>query len=469
MTRSASSTNLSVLEKLVLLHVAIFLLGASWIYGGNIWWMKPVLSVWGSLGAALTLAAFLQPGSSGREARAHFVWMLPFALFGVLVGISLANPSFRAVIIDGETAYVKSAPPYPLLPSTISPEISFRSWWLGAGVYFSALNIALVVKSRAALRGLLVLIGVNTLVLAVLGTVQKLLGASFFLGADHAPNTRFFSTFIYYNHWGAFMFLGLAAAIGLLFYYSRRHTARDLWHSPMPLAAVAVLLIAASGPVSGSRAATIIVAFLLTVATIHALVRVILKRRSTGRSPWPPALCIAVLALLSISVIGWLSQRSLTERYTETRRALDAERSIFGGRAELYRDTWQLAQQEPLFGWGLDTYTVGLQTIRPVRINFRDRSENFYGTAHNDWLQSLAETGFIGTGLLLLTAALPLASLPRRMLFHPLVGYPLLGCAVVAAYALLEFPFANPAVLVSICILFFATIRQARLTDSASR
>ena len=83
--------------------------------------------------------------------------------------------------------------------------------------------------------------------------------------------------------------------------------------------------------------------------------------------------------------------------------------------------------------------------------------------AHSDWLQSVAETGFVGTILLMLMALIPLASVPWRALRHPLVAYPLLGCALIALYAWVEFPFANGAVLIAFWTLFFSAIRYAGL------
>jgi O-antigen ligase len=460
----ATPPPLSKLEKAVLIHAGALLLGSAWLYGGNIWWMRTALSIWASLGAGLTLAAFFQPGARGREARRKAWWLVPLALFSILVVTSLTNPSFRPVLVDGETAFVKSTTPRPFWPSTISPGLTFRAWWFGAGVYLSAFNLATVLQSRSALRRLFVLIAANTLVLSVLGTVQKLAGVGFYFGATESPNPRFFATFIYYNHWGAFMFLGLTTAAGLLFYYARRHQGRDLWHSPLPLTLLGVLLIATTAPVSASRASTVIAAIVLAVTMVHALVHVAAARRARQLNPWPPLLLILLLAITTTAAIGWLSYRSLTERYTETRRVIDADKSVFGGRAELYRDTWNLAREQPVFGWGLDTYAVAFQLIRPVSVNLRDRTQNIYATAHNDWLQSIAETGFVGTLLLMSMGIVPLSSLPRRMILHPLTAYPLLGCGLVLLYAWMEFPFSNGAVLISFWILFFSAIRHAELT-----
>jgi O-antigen ligase len=207
----------------------------------------------------------------------------------------------------------------------------------------------------------------------------------------------------------------------------------------------------------------------LATTTIHALFIVTAARRAQHRSVWPPLLLIIILAATSTGAIGWLSYHSLSSRIAETRQALDQSESVFGGREALYRDTWTLAAKQPVFGWGLDTYAVGFQMIRPYTVNLRDRSENLFATAHSDWLQSLTETGFVGTTLVLLMVLLPLSTMPRRLWSHPLTCYPIFGCALVTAYAGVEFPFANAAVLISITTLFFTTLRLTQLTDHTSR
>lgn len=465
MNRRAAS--LSRLEWAVLIHTGVLLLASACIYGGNSGWIRLALSLWASLGGALTVAAFCQRGMRGSDARRKAWWLLPLALFSGLVLLSATNPSFRAVHIDGETAFVRGSPTHLSWPSTISPALTLRAWWFGTGVYLAAFNLAVVIQSRSALRKLMALIAGSTLVLAVFGTLQKLTGSGFYFGTVESPNLRFFATFIYYNHWGAFMILGLTTATGLLFYSVRRHREhpeRDLWHSPFSAALVGVLLIATSAPVSASRASTVITALIAGIALTHALVRIIAIHRDQQRGIWPQILLIVALAAATTGAVGWLSYRSLGERYTETRLVIDQNKSVFGGRADLYRDTWTLIREKPVFGWGLNTYAVGFQLVRPYTVNLRDPAQNIYATAHSDWLQSLSETGFVGTLLLVLMGVAPLSALSRRQLGHPLTAYPLLGCALVLAYACIEFPFANGAVLITFCVLFFAAIRHAELT-----
>jgi O-antigen ligase len=460
---SSSSSRLTWLDKAVFVQVAVLLVGSAWAFGGNIWWARLALSIWASLALPLTLIAFLRKDTIGQEARARKTWLLPPLLYAGLVVASTFNPSFDPLVIDGVTLVAHKGAARPDWPSTVNAAASLGSLWLGAGVYLSALNLAWVLRSRAALRGLMILIAGNALALSVFGTVQALSSAGFYFGAATSPNLRYFATFIYNNHWGAFMILSLSVALGLLFYQVRRIHGRDLWHSPFSAALLGALLIAATAPISASRAATGMAALLLTIATVQALVTITRERRRRNRPVWPPVVALLLWVSAGIGAVGWLALDAITSRYTETRSALEKNQSLWGARLELYRDTWELARQKPVFGWGLDGYGVAFQLIRPPPLEANRQNERRYATAHNDWLQSIAETGFAGTTLLVAMVALPLATLPRRVRGHPLVAYPLSGLGLLLLYAIVEFPFSNPAFLVLFWTCLFMTVQYARL------
>ena len=466
---SSGSSSFSRLEKFVFIHTSVLVIASGWVFGGNIWWMRLALQIWASLSVVLTICAFRQTGSWGDTARRKAWWLAPLVLFAALVVASAFNPSFQTIISEGESLRVHKGAAHPEWPSTVNPARSLVALWLGAGVYLSAFNLVLTIRSRTMLRRLLILIAINTLALSVIGTVQKLSGAGYYFGAATSPNIRFFGTFIYNNHWGAFMILGLATATGLLFHHIRKHETRDLWHSPFSAALMGVVFIAATAPISASRAATAMTGVIVVIATLHALTHIAAGRRAEGRRAGPAIALLFVLVIAAVGATGWLGFHSINERYNETRRAIDENQSVFGGRAALYRDTWTLASREPVFGWGLDSYATAFKLVRPRPLQAKRQYEASFVTAHNDWLQSIAETGFVGTTLVLLMGVIPLAHVSRRSLNHTLILYPLLGCALIGLYACVEFPFATAAVLITFWVLFFTTIRHAQLNDLATR
>lgn len=464
-----SSFRLSWIEKAALIHACVLLLGSSWAFGGNIWWARQALCIWGTLALPLTAILFVQAArAEAATLGGKAWWLLPPALYAVLVLASTFNPSFTAKFIESERVLAHTGAAHSALPSTVNGAASLKALWFGAGAYLSAFNLAIALRSRTPLRLLLGIVALDACLLAVFGTVQKLASAGFYFGAATSPNARFFSTFIYYNHWGAWMILGLGATAGLMFYHAARHRGRDLWHSPVTAIAGGVLVIAASGPVSASRAAAGMTAVLVVILTVHALFVISSARRRERRRVWPMVALVLALVGACAGAVTWLAARSINQRIHETRASLASGESLWGERMVLYRDTWELASRKPLFGWGLDSYEVAIQTIRPRAIQVR-YPENSYGTAHNDWLQSLAETGFVGTALLVAAFLLPLARVPRKLLLHPLVLYPFTSLGLVLLYAWIEFPFSNAAFVILFWILFFTTLRHAELTEKLTR
>lgn len=460
--RSASSFS-SRLETAVLVHVGGLVLASSWIYGGNIWWARPILASWSSIGLILTIAAFLQPGDPGRDARRKSGWLLPWLLLIGLVVASSFNPSFFPMQVEGQQMFVYRGPVHPDWPSTANPARTLNELWFSAGAYLAAFNLMLAAGSRRVLRRLMVFCTASAVILSVFGTIQKLSGHGFYLGAATSPNVRFFSTFIYYNHWGAFMILWLATGAGLIFYQALRHRARDLWHSPFTAMVMGVLFMALTAPVSASRSATGMAGLIVIIALAHALGRIAAHRRAMNLPVWPPVMALLLIFALTLAATGWLAHRSISERFSETQKALAKNKPFLSERLDLYNDTWKLAMQKPVFGWGLESYGTAFMLIRPRPLEENRQYESSYVKAHSDWLQSVAETGFVGTTLLILMAIIPLASVTWRALRHPLVSYPLLGCALIALYAWVEFPFGSGAVLITFWMLFFSAIRYAGL------
>lgn len=460
-------------ERLTLLHVGVFVVFTAWAFGGQAPSARQGIVWWGTLGMGL----FLWNCAAGRrtdDGRWHpalrLLW--PLWLYDVLVLISCFNPAFVAITVEGQRSWMVGDP-VAWLPTSARPLLSARELWQFNGIVLSAFNLVLAVSRRGRLRGLLFLLAGNALVLAVFGTFQKLIGAKgLWFGLVESPQPRFFSTFIYHNHWGAFTLLNTVACLALLFHYHRRGGYRDLWHSPVLLGAVATVLLAASVPLSASRSSTMLVGGLLVGALIHALARVIRSRRTSGRSALAPVAGIVVTAVLAAGAIGWLGRSVIAQRARLTAAqvaelAQDTQAGTLTSRLVLYGDTWRMAMDRPWFGWGLETYGSVFpiyNSQRPVEKWF---SAPRYVEAHNDWFQSLAETGFVGTGLLALLAGLLLAAPPWRRSNSVVPRYLLAGCGLVLLYAWLEFPFANPAVMLTFCTVFCCAVRYATLDARA--
>jgi O-antigen ligase len=125
-----------------------------------------------------------------------------------------------------------------------------------------------------------------------------------------------------------------------------------------------------------------------------------------------------------------------------------------------------MAAAKPWFGWGLESYAYVFRIFNTQRAAETWVWIPFYARAHNDWLQSLAEVGFVGTGLLALLVLRPLLAVHWRRVHSLLPRYLLAGCALVLLYAWVEFPFANPAVMLVFWSSLFLAVRYASLSTS---
>jgi O-antigen ligase len=455
------------MEIVVLAHLGAMIVGTSWAFGGQAPWIRQALVVWGSLGLGLFAVLWIRRELNRPAERLtplRDLW--PLLLFDVLVGLSSFNPSFQTMVRAGEAYFVLSDPPWAWLPSTARPDLSLLALWLFNGIVVSCYNASLVLQRRQTLRWLLAAVVTNGVLLAIFGTFQKLVHADgLWFGLVPSPQSYFFSTFVYHNHWGAFSLLNIAAGLGLLFHFARHGKHRDAWHSPILTLAVAVLVLAAAVPLSGSRSSSALAGLFLFGALGHFLVHLIRRRRRLGESPVLPVLGLAVASVAALGAVLYLGRDVIRQRAELTVEQVARIRTEdrLDTRLELYRDTWHMARDKPWFGWGLDTYGDVFRIYNTFPTPVVGGFKPYYREAHNDWLQSLAETGFVGTLLLALAGLVPLLRAPWRQSRAALPRYLLAGCGLILLYATFEFPFANPSVMIGFWCCLFCARRYAVL------
>ncbi len=458
---------LRALEWAVLVHVAVLVVITTWLFGGGHEALRPYIAWWGSLSVLLTLTA-LQEKDSWRDGWLRPIWWLsPLVVFNLLVMVAILTPNLREVKFGSDVMLLRIDGLSQWIPSTAKPGPALRHLWFFDALWLSCFNLVLVIRQRRAIRGLLLVVAANALVLAIFGTVQKLAGSEgLFFNAVKSPQKYFFSTFIYHNHWGAFTLLCLAMSLGLVWHYARRRQSRDIYHSPVVAGLVAILLLAASIPLSASRSSTMLATGLFGGTFIHWCARLVQKRRQFKESIAPPLIGAILIICLAVAGVWYVARDTIQTRFELTKTQVTTMRSIggIGDRSTLYHDTWLMAKDRPIFGWGMGSYPDVFQFYNSQYA--RDmKATRFYRDAHSDWIQSVAEHGFVGTTLIGLCAILPLIRLRRRHIAAVLPVYLLAGCAIILLYAWVEFPFANLAVVLMWWLCFFCAVQYARLYD----
>ena len=456
-------STLTLLERLTIVQASVFVIAATWAFGGQAEWVKGPLAAWGTLGAFIAMAAMLRP-SPGASYLHVVVTLAPLVAFNAIVLVATTNPALREIHFGLETS-LAIVGGRPDRPSSALPEAARTALWHLDAIWVSCYNIYLVVRHRRALRLLTLIAIMNALALAVFGTAQKLLGATgIFFGAVPSPQKYFFASFVYHNHWGSFIVLMMGGCVGLTWHFFRRRESRDFFHSPASGGLVTLLLLAATVPLSASRSCTVISAFILAGAFLHFALYLARARRRYNESVVLPIAAAAVAAGVAIAAIVYLGRDTIAVRTALTREQLQQARSaaVKNSRIQLYEDTVHMGDQKPWFGWGMASYPhvfVFYNTRQSV-----DGLPVYYHDAHSDWLQAYAEHGLIGTALLGASAIIPLVMSRRKIFNNSLSTYLLAGCAVVVLYSWVEFPFGNFAVVLSWWFCFWIAIQYSRLT-----
>lgn len=456
------------LERTVSRHVCIYVLLVTWMFGGRIDWSYWPLTLWGLLGALITAKILLDP--SRRKTR-HFWLLLPWLLLVGQVLVSAMNPSFE-VFTFYEQKSLRPVEHIPWLPSSARPAESIKHLALYSVIYLSMFNLLIAVRFRRTLRRIALFVFINGAVLAVFGTLQKLTGSDIFFGLESSPNPAFFATFIYHNHWGAYAILVATLGMGIVVHRARETRHTGLAHNPAVFLVILVFFILITLPLSSSRSSSLLGASLAGVGILYLLRRVFQATRKDPTRRYSLVSLIGLLAIAGSVAIYRTAEPVIKQRFADTVQqvkgeehyALTESQKVFYGdaRFRLYEDTLTMISDRPIFGWGLGNYGFVFMRYNTQSTPI-SRWPVIYMDAHSDWLEALAEVGAVGA-VLLLMILLPTIWLACRGLFRRAEsGFPFLGVLAVAAYAMVEFPFANPAVFLTFLLTLFFTCRLATI------
>jgi O-antigen ligase len=383
--------------------------------------------------------------------------VLPLVALSLVVLISAFNPSMRLLTAAGQPAGLVARNDYlRFLPSTVWPADTIEDFFFKAGLILVGLNIFLANPSRWHQRLLLAGIAGNTAILACVGSLYKLAGATKILGIVSSPNQHFFASFVYYNHWGGVAVLGAAAAAGLGLDY-HRHGHRDARrNTPALLFGVAALFILISLPMSGARASSAVGAVLAIIVALRLLPR---RGTATRRGLIAAAFTVAVIGLITTMTFFFAREPAdFMVRKTATQLADLRTGGIGDARLPVYQETWELFLQQPVFGWGWHSYRYAFRRVQmfEFKMQTEQKEMSVFLDAHNDWLQLLAELGLVGA-LLGLASLVGVARVAAGCWWRMSPSFEILaGLGCLGLLALVDFPFACPAIVVTASTLLAA-------------
>jgi O-antigen ligase len=432
-------------------------------YPWAFWPMAAVALAAGALGCASPAAAegaVSRPLLAGLAALASGIAIqlvpLPHAWVGAL------SPNVPAVLEKTDFAYGAGLTRAHAL--SIDPQATVVA--LGLFVSLAVLVIGLT-RSMASRhpRTLVEALALFGVVMALIGIVQKPVYAGRLLGFWQPEGTGTpFGPFVNRNHFAGWMAMALPLSLGLLGAGLER-AAREvrpgwrnkvLWLSS-PEANRLILLGTGALVMALSMVLTMSRSGISALAMSAVLMAMVIGRGFTGRSK--KTLGVAYLAVLLTTTVAWVGADVVVERFSKTNW------TEFNDRKGAWIDALGVARAFPVAGTGLNTYSTA------ARFYQQHDLRSFYGEAHNDYLQLLAEGGVL-VALPALACFLALIREIRRRMKRDLPGtsWWLRRAAVAALVAIalqeaVEFSLQMPgnAVLFAVvCALAIHPPREAR-------
>lgn len=339
-----------------------------------------------------------------------------------------------------------------------------------------ALLAALVVlgfRSRVWLRRLLLVIFLTGALEAAFGAVMVLSGVEHgVFGPKVVGKGLATGTFINRNHLAGCLELAASVGFGLLVgalaspeemsWRQRIRAWVALLLSPKTLQRAMLAVIVVGLVLTQSRMGN--VGFMLALAAV-GVAGLLLIRPLPRTLLW---LLLSIVAIDSLVLGSWVGVDKLADRLRQTdvptvvtgAEGADVAEANLGNsdeeRYEVARIAMSLWHARPWVGFGPGGFRVAFPSFKT------DRVVVFYDHAHNDWAETLAERGIIGTGIwvLLLLTALGSALVAIRQRRDPTMrgaGLAALGALVsLGAHALVDFNWQIPANLAWFLLLLAA-------------
>lgn len=471
-------------EKLILCVVTLTYLWTCWVMGGVKLELQFVTAGLAILGFAMLFIPTGWEDSRHGGPRENFKALLKFPIFwfGLLLMVYITiqglNPRYflapaGKAMFYMDLEYVKWLPsgiktplremnPWRMLLMLGSPWLVFCTIWLG-------------LKRRKALRILLWIFAVNAFVWAVVAYLQHITGTTLMLWFMEPPvrvASGFWGTILNVNHAAAFLNLGILAQLTLFMHLAGRPGTNFMRGGPhlllLPMA-VATLAVLLRMP---SRAAL----FVLAVTLLLFLMIGVIKVFKLAREGYSPLVGVALLVLL-LSGMGLSLKAAIdlpvlrAEFQTAIKVAEDLKNDL---RYYINLASIDMIKERPVYGWGAGAYRYHIASFEKKypeipQVNYRGaRLSTVY--AHNDYLQYLAELGWVGVSFILAGAAyLTIKVLLRLGSVDTGLALGAMGIPIFLSHAAVEFFFFHPLLLLAFGLLLAIFTRLIDLSGKVRR
>ncbi len=442
--------------------VMLLLLFAPWAFGCSETWSVLILKL--GVGASLLLTILRISTASAHEISRpiwSWQWGVPLAALGVFLLLQAWNPSHEFQVAGSP---LHPRPFIEWLPSSVHASATWETiglWSAYAALFWLARTLFPATSRWKLLSVTLVVSGFS---LALFAIAQYLSGTHKIFWVrpihDHLGQNwnGFFGTFVNPNNYAAYVNLLIPLALSLGRQAQRMQEMPEVKSHPGYLFYFMAAVMIVSVFLSRSRAG-IVICVALVVGWISWQYLHNAKKGRQGEK----TLLIGVLALVLIGAISlWYLGFEPVRKELATLRNLPDE--MKGSRTVSYIATLDMFYDRWLYGTGAGTFSYAFPFYKPASLG-----ENYYRYLHNDWLQTLAELGTLGTALLAAFVGGVIWSWhrlkPLTKKNHPdhasasmrrrLRGAYILSVFGVLLHAIIDFPLQIPSI-ATLAVVFFA-------------
>ena len=437
-------------EYLMVILSLIIVAGGAWMMGGFYSFGSYWMGVGGWFVGGLALGLLIRD----ERLRIHNpalkpVWLL-WIVFLVWLVISFANPSYRPVDLPEGKSFVTSNP-IDWLPSVVSRLDSGPAMFQLSGSLVLAWSIIAIIRTQRAARALLLGMVINAFILSLLGAWFTVVSEPNILGVFKAVNSSFFASFTYHNHWVAYSIFHLFLATGLMSYYNHLNKKWGGVSHLLVFLGVVCFFLWLSLLLVESRLGLLMAGGYVCFLLLYLVRR---KIRILWKNP-----IRSLFVVIGVVACAWMLFHIVAPQLLPTtQRISDAVEVVAheGSDVDSFRfdhspkNAAELIQDKPLLGWGWGSYRIALRLYSPQYMG--DRFATF---AHNDWLQFVTELGVLGCLLLLF----PLVHMSINLTSQDTIArFSRMAIVLLLCIALVEGPFTNPIVLLSVLLAMFCDL-----------
>lgn len=445
-------------ERLLVLNAALFCILPTLYLGGDSDLMSVVFIALGLL-APVNVYAYKRMWIDAPEHTwRNYLTALAPCFAGLAVAfVSFANPTLVGDTFGGKIYFhlVDAPKNVPVCSALSASETLFAEFCTMAAVALS-LSVYFITDSRYMLRRILYIVSSAAAVIALLGIAAKfLMPVGSFIGKGG------FAMFFESQQWAAFAFIWLAGALAGCMHANQNYTisrfARSLKFGFLVNVLVLYAGIFAAGSAAYAFAASVLclTAFAYmgfdTYPTRSAIKRhchVVLRHRikiADNLHLLVPCVCYALFALCAVlagvkPAAEFFGCRAESEAATAAlpQQELDALRA----------DACGLIKERPVFGWGSGSFG-DVMTLKQGA----DLGDYRWTSPKSDLLKKLAENGFAGLALVLITPVCMAALWLYRRRFSVSGAVMAAGVVFICYFAVVNDPLSNLATYGSFWVL----------------